>query len=254
MPVQNHLARIARDAVLSKPEAGKIERSIGALEERLAGFFPGQIRKTIRFGSSTRSTMLPRAMDEQSDVDLMVVFNESGPVPQTHLDRLRRFVEKYYRRSEIYQSNPTVVLELEHIKFDLVPAIHSDWHGLRIPNGQGGWQDTDPESFSQRLDKRDSQCDGLLRPAIRIVKYWNAVNGYVFNSYELEQEILSLYFPFVNTLPEYVFTIFNDLSGSDGWATWRQERLTAAKQMIQEARKENRSRKAALLALQQIIP
>jgi hypothetical protein len=254
MSVQSHLAQRARDAVPSKPETDRIERSIGALEERLTSFFPGQIRKTIRFGSSTRSTMLPRAMDEQSDVDLMVVFNESGPAPQTHLDRLRRFVEKYYSRSEIYQSNPTVVLELEHIKFDLVPAIHSEWHGLRIPNGRGGWQDTDPESFGQRLNKRDSECDGLLRPAIRIVKYWNAVNGYVFNSYELEQEILSLYFPFVDALPEYVFTIFNDLSGSNSWAAWRQERLTVAKQMIREAGKENRSQKAALLALQKIIP
>lgn len=254
MSVQSHLNQRARDAVLSKLEAGNIERSIGVLEERLTSFFPGQIKRIIRFGSSTRSTILPRRMDEQSDVDLMVVFSESGPVPQTHLDRLRRFVEKYYRRSEIYQSNPTVVLELEHIKFDLVPAIHSVWHGLRIPNGQGGWQDTDPENFGRRLDERDSQCDGLLRPAIRIVKYWNAMSGYVFNSYQLEKEIVSLYFPLANTLPEYVFTIFNDLSGAGDWATWRQDRLATAKQMIQAARNENRNQRAAILALQKIIP
>ncbi|MFV8635809.1 hypothetical protein [Ralstonia pseudosolanacearum] len=42
----------------------------------------------------------------------MVVFSDSGATPQTYLNRLKIFVEKRYGSSEIYQSSPTIVLEL----------------------------------------------------------------------------------------------------------------------------------------------
>ncbi|WP_328516178.1 SMODS domain-containing nucleotidyltransferase [Ralstonia pseudosolanacearum] len=53
-----------------------------------------------------------RAMDDRSDIDYMVVFSDSGATPQTYLNRLKIFVEKRYGSSEIYQSSPTIVLEL----------------------------------------------------------------------------------------------------------------------------------------------
>lgn len=59
----------------------------------------------------TRNTILPRYMDSHSDVDYMVVFKDSGFRPQTYLERLRRFVERNYTRSQIKQSHPTIQLE-----------------------------------------------------------------------------------------------------------------------------------------------
>jgi hypothetical protein len=65
-------------------------------------------------------------MDEKSDIDYMVVFSDRDYQPQTYLDRLRRFTEYYYQKSEIKQSHPTIQLELNHIRFELVPAV-KDW-------------------------------------------------------------------------------------------------------------------------------
>ncbi len=72
-------------------------------------------------------------MDAHSDIDYMVVFEKGGYNPQTYLDGLRRFVEQRYQNSEIYQSSPTVVLELNHIRFDLVPAIRQWGTTYNIP-------------------------------------------------------------------------------------------------------------------------
>ena len=35
---------------------------------------------------------------------------------------------------------PSVVLQLNHIKFDLVPALKQQYSGYRIPNGANAWQ------------------------------------------------------------------------------------------------------------------
>src|SRR5690606_40140815 len=61
----------------------------------------------------SRGTILPRSMDEQSDIDYMVVFSDGSATPQTYLNRLKTFVEKRYGSSEIYQSSPTIVLRSE---------------------------------------------------------------------------------------------------------------------------------------------
>ena len=90
----------------------------------------------------------------------MIVFDTASGTskPQTYLDRLRRFAEKYYSSSEIHQSNPTVMLELDHIKFDLVPAI-SQYSQYQIPSPASSWSDwllTDPNGFNQQLTDANS--------------------------------------------------------------------------------------------------
>ena len=132
-------------------------------------------------------------MDANSDVDYMIVIADSSFRPHTYLDRLRRFVECYYSRSEISQSNPTIVLSLNHFRFELVPAI-DDWiSGLQIPAKASdfqNWVETDPTGFNQELTKANKSHDYLIKPLIRVVKYWNSKNGYPFDSYLLEQDIV----------------------------------------------------------------
>lgn len=123
MSVLTYLTNTASNAELSSTEQSSISTSITTLQTRMALHFDsGVIKQHFRFGSSTRGTILPRSLDEKSDIDYLVVFNENNATPQTYLNRLKSFVEKRYGSSEIYQSSPTIVLELNHIKFDLVPA------------------------------------------------------------------------------------------------------------------------------------
>lgn len=198
MTVLTFLTSTASDAVLSAEETNSINTSIDTLSTRLASYFQSQnitIQQELKFGSSTRDTILPRHMDERSDIDYMIVF-DSGYQPQTYLGRLDRFANLCYPSSEIYQKSPTIVLNLNHIKFELVPAIQTSWStDYQIPNGANDWMSTNPNDFNQQLITKNQAHAYLIKPTIRLVKYWNAKSDYPFQSYLLEKWISELTFP-----------------------------------------------------------
>lgn len=78
MSVLNYLQGRASQAVLSGDEQSSINTSISTLSTRLNAYFGDKLTEHFRFGSSTRSTILPRSMDEHSDIDYMVVFAKGG--------------------------------------------------------------------------------------------------------------------------------------------------------------------------------
>ena len=126
MSVNSYLQDLGSSLVLNSNEKSSITTSIDTLKSRLTSYFGDNVLDKIIFGSYTRETILPRKVDENSDIDLMVVFeNLDNYKPQSFLNRLKSFAETKYKTSEIYQSSPTVVLELNHIKFELVPAYIS---------------------------------------------------------------------------------------------------------------------------------
>lgn len=68
MSVLSFLTDLASRAVLSGTEQQSINTSVSTLQNRLGLHFEaGAIKQHFRFGSSTRGTILPRSMDEQSD-------------------------------------------------------------------------------------------------------------------------------------------------------------------------------------------
>lgn len=240
MSVLSYLTSKASDAVLSTAEKDSINRSISTLQSRLDGYFGNDLKSHFRFGSSTRGTILPRVMDEHSDIDYMIVFKDGDSVPQTYLDRLRRFVEKYYATSEIYQSSPTIVLVLNHIKFDLVPAKTMWYGGFQIPDGSGGWQDTDPNDFNSKLEEKNKSNSNLIKPTIRLAKYWNAVNGYLYDSFSFEKWIVGQWFLGCANQRDYLFTVFDNLSPENEQTQWRKDKLNRAKQIVANVREYER--------------
>ena len=71
----------------------------------------------------------------------MLVFdNSENKKPQAFLDRIRKFADLKYSTSTVIKDHPSVVLEMNKIKFDLVPALSSVWGGYQIPNGPNAWQ------------------------------------------------------------------------------------------------------------------
>lgn len=238
MSVLTYLQKRSGDAVLSTNEKTSIGTSIATLQSRLNSYFSTNISGHFTFGSYTRETILPRAMDDRSDIDYMVVFAEGGYQPQTYLDRLKRFVEQKYSTSELYQSSPTIVLELNHIKFELVPALKDAWgSGYQIPNGPSAWQSTNPNDFNASLSKKN-QAEGYhLKPAIRLIKFWNARAGYVFDSYGLEKWIVDQFFFGCSNQRDYLFSIIDKLTLNYGEAQWRKDRLQRAKDIVAAVRK-----------------
>ena len=240
MSVITYLQGRASAAVLSSTEESSITTSISTLKSRLSSHFGTGVSEQFRFGSSTRGTILPRSLDEHSDIDYMVVFPDSGYTPQTYLDRLKRFAELYYSSSDIQQSSPSVVLQLNHIKFDLVPALKQPFWAYKIPKGPGGWQDTNPNDFNATLTAKNTAELYMIKPAIRLAKFWNASNGYIYDSYLLEKYVVDLTYYGVVNLRDYLFTIFDHLSLSYDQPQWRKDKLARAKETIAKVRQLER--------------
>jgi hypothetical protein len=235
MTVNSYLTSRASNAVLSTAEQASINTSITTLQSRLNSYFGDNLSGHFRFGSSTRGTILPRSMDSASDIDYMIVFKEGGYAPQTYLNRLRTFVDKYYASSDVKQSSPTIVLELNHIKFDLVPALSSVWSGYQIPKRPNDWQATNPNDFNASLTAKNTSSQSLIKPTIRLMKYWNAKNGYVFDSFSLEKWIVDQSYWLASTQRDYLFATIDKLPTPTD-TQWRKERVERAKKIVSDTR------------------
>ena len=236
MSVNSYLEARAGSAILSVDEQASINTSIATIKSRLNSYFGNALSEQLRFGSSTRGTILPRKMDHHSDIDYMVVFAKGAAIPQTYLDRLKRFAEQHYSTSDIKQSSPSLVLQLNHIKFDLVPALKLWGTTYQIPDGPSAWQNTNPTGFNGQLNALNQNKMYKIKPMIRLLKYWNADAGYVYDAYTLERFIVSLpYYGAVN-IRDYLFTAFDNLHMRSGWAQWRNDKLNRAKRIIAEVR------------------
>lgn len=242
MTVSSYIKSIADNAVLSSSEKDSIARSETALKQRLKAHFGTEIKKHFRFGSYDRGTILPRSMDQNSDVDYMIVF-ESGFRPQTYLDKLRRFVNSKYTQSQISQSHPVIKLELNHIRFELVPAVENLFYGLSIPKKDGtedNWISTDPKDSNSLLVEKNADNNYLIKPLIRLVKYWNACNGYVYDSFELETDVVAYDYSYLGFFPpKDLKNCFFEFMKSrpELWQPQRQtERIQRAKKIIDETR------------------
>jgi len=170
------------------------------------------------FGSYSRDTILPRSIDEKSDIDIMVVFNHTDyeRTPETYRLWLKNFGDKYYKNrygSEVIKSFPTVTIRLGNIHYDLVPAKEERYYSseiLYIPSNCG-WQITDPNDVKVKLTEVNTTYNQIVRPIVRLMKAWNCSNGYPFDSYELELFIIDLNF-FGDNVQEGFFYAVNQIA------------------------------------------
>lgn len=212
-----HLVAVARNLVLSDEEKSHIATSVLTLRTRLVSWFGEDVRKQYQFGSSVRETILPRKVDYESDVDYMVVFNnQEKNKPATLFNRLRRFVDAMYSRSEVYQSSPTIVLELSHIKFELVPAYQDyswlDTYYIPAPaSDYADWMTTNPSEIQQKVNDANARYYYQIKRLIRLLKYWNVRNDKVYSSYELEDHIAGRAFGLCTSLEDYFFDAVRSL-------------------------------------------
>lgn len=243
MSVSTYLNAIAEKAILSDDEKASINRSLSTLKMRLVSYFGSTISSHYQFGSFDRGTILPRNMDTKSDVDYLVLFSDGNLKPQTYLDRLTRFISAKYSTSEVFQSHPTIQLELNHMRFELVPAVNDWFGGLQIPSkkefGYQTWIGTEPRSFNSSLIEKNTNHNFRIKPLVRLVKYWNAENGYPFESFELEQMVVNKSYGFFDIgyseIKTYFFHFMDDFS-SWGAPQWKQIKVARAQKIIAEVK------------------
>jgi predicted nucleotidyltransferase len=189
-----------------------IEQKIENLKTNIKAYFGNTVSNILIFGSYKRDTILPRKYDESSDVDILIIFNQAERefTPETYRSKIKRFVELKYSTSTVIKDHPSVVLEMNKIKFDLVPCrITQNFFTTtyQIPNKNGSWMDTDPLGFSQKLTNANTQYNSLVKPLIRLFKRWNAHNYYPFSTFELEQIIANINFSGDNYEKGFLYVI-----------------------------------------------
>jgi len=243
MSVSTYLDGLASTLLLSETEKSNVSTSINTLSSRLSSYFSSDMKQNFLFGSYTRTTILPRKADSNSDVDYMIVFDNADRLkPQTFITRLKKFAEKYYSSSEIHQSYPTVVLELNHIKFDLVPA-YGDYYSYYIPspyNSYIEWIGTNPRELNDRVDEKNKNDNYKIKPLIRLVKYWNAANDRVFTSYELEQLLISNIYIYCFSLKDYLFKAFENFNPYS-FPEYKKNKIERAQRVIAKVKEYEQS-------------
>jgi predicted nucleotidyltransferase len=243
--INGRLSQLANDYYISHgtPEALKISNSVNRIKQKLTTYFGVKLLSIGEFGSYKRDTLLPRKFDEDSDVDLMLIFDQSSinVTPGTYRNYLVEFANRHYSRSEVYKSAPTVVLELDHIKYDLVPAYEKAANifspkAIFIPQSDTLWMLTDPNGFSSELTRLNIEHNSQLKKVIRLLKAWNAKVGYPISSFQLEQEISKSWFISCRNLEDYFFAAINSLSANRTGNVSASDRVQTLKENARKVR------------------
>ncbi len=80
--------------------------------------------------------------------------------------------------------------------FDLVPCFHTTTDVYLIPSGNGNyWMKTDPRKDQVLATQVNQQHNGRVLEIVRLMKYWNNLNGKksIPSSYLLEVMLLNFY-------------------------------------------------------------
>ena len=174
LPINNYLDAIASNLISRNDEKDAIDNSVEVFKNRIRDFFTKNNFYNLQdikvYGSYERNTNLPQLADVDTDVDIMLVMNNDGSMPQTYLNRVRSAVEAKYSRSDIKQATPTIILQMQHIKLEITPAILKAGRYL-IKRGDNGWL-----------------CTSCLTDFDNLAKANKA-----FSSYQIEKEIVHYY-------------------------------------------------------------
>lgn len=220
MPILSYLKDLEKNIKADENEKSLINTSIDTLKLKLYKYFGSDISKIFIFGSYERNTNLCRKVDESSDVDIMIVFNDDEYKPQTYINWLKKFLDLKYPTSTAHQSNPCAILEMSHIKFELTPAIKSfsfDNKTYKIPDKKNSYLDWITTKPFEINEISQNKKEIRYKQVIRLIKYWNCLNDKYFASYELEKKVYnSGIFIYSENLKQNLFQVLKSFNEYEG--------------------------------------
>lgn len=238
MSVLTYLTDTANSITIADWERNSIDTSINSLSTKLSNYF-SNIESKFVFGSYDRKTILRRSRDPNSDVDFMVSFTDGANwTPQTLMNRLKKFAEANYVKNQIYQSSPTIVLELGHIKFELVPAYYTygQYHIPAPASSYTTWISSYPNAMRTQLNDKNNANNYQIRKLVRLLKYWNVRNGKVYSSFELEKYVLDKYFFYCTNLKDYFFQAVEGLN-TYNLPYYKESKVNSLKSIVRNTKK-----------------
>jgi len=202
-----YLNKLDKCLVLDNNEKEKIDKSIRFIKQKLWGIFQDRLYDVKVFGSYAKDTFISK--DEEADVDILVTFKSKDFQPQTYLNQIETFAAENYPRSNIFPDHPTIAIELEHIKFEIVPAIFVSTDEVRIPaprTKELKWILSNPTRIQAKLNQKDKDNKYFIKPTIRIIKYWNCLNGRPFASFDIEKQLVNKNYDSCKDLKDYFYS------------------------------------------------
>ena len=179
MSVSDSFAKLVDKIQPSEREVERTAQHAKQIRTRLEQSY--NLRKLFSAGSFPRQTFVHGS----SDIDLFAVFSrddlrcgERYVNSSTALSNLKQDLEGRYPSSAVYRDVHAVVVEFsDAVKVDVVP---SRFHGMthvnrpiyRMPDGNGDWMLTSPESHAGYIAEADGKSVGKLRRTAQLMKFW----------------------------------------------------------------------------------
>lgn len=159
------------------------------------------VSHTFLTGSYKKKTLVNPA----NDIDVFVVlkgYTKYDVKPNSILDKLKKDLDITYQKTPVKQDKPCVVLEFQHVTFELTPAIEIEnyWGGhseFYIPemSKNNTWQKVEnPRVLENLLTQKNQSLNQKLNPLIKMMKKCKINNNIKTPSFEMEKlAINSLY-------------------------------------------------------------
>ncbi|MBS1508196.1 MAG: nucleotidyltransferase domain-containing protein [Bacteroidetes bacterium] len=215
--IDSHLSKLVKQLTIDKIKKETIDNSFEILKGKIWAQYQDRVKSVELFGSYQRGTKLPQSVDNNSDVDILVIFKSNDFQPATLLKHLYQFADSQYSRSDVTTDHPTVVIEMTNVRFEIVPAYWEEHtflsDELKIPaprNKELKWITTEPHELKLELDEKNKDENNLITPLIKLIKYYNAQRGRPFDSYLIEHHAIKLDYD-GETLKDYLFTFIEEL-------------------------------------------
>jgi len=201
-----------------------LETLQGAIEKEIDG------ETSVLFGGSVKKHTY---VDGLSDVDILVVVNESSLADRSPQAVLRHFVERIKARlpdTEVKAGELAVTVRFtDGIELQLLPALRTQT-GVRIASADSsGWSNVvRPQEFAQRLTDVNQACGRKVVPVVKLFKglqtalpETSQVKGYhveslaieAFKNYAGRQTYKDMLLHFVRTASQRVLSPINDTTG-----------------------------------------
>lgn len=257
MSMVDYLEACVVKSQLAEQQLTEIENNLANLRQQIGWYF-SNVKQHFQFGSSIRDTALPKPLDSHADIDYMLIFDDSGYLPKAYLKQLKGFLEHYYEEDQILHRTESIELELSGCVYELIPSTLDSKGRYQIPNDNGEWLLTNPADLQAVLNKKDLAHHHLLKSTIRLAKYWNAQNGYVYeSSYLFEKWIAGRHFSgFPVNQKEYFFHIFDNMRPDYEEDETRKQIIQTAREQVYQIREleKNQDHRRAEIELRKLIP
>jgi hypothetical protein len=114
---------------------------------------------------------------------------------------------------------------------------------------------TDPNGFNSDLTSKNKSNYNLIKPMIRLVKFWNAENGYIYDSFLLEKDLVGNSYWFCSNLKDYFFDAIEHLPTS-GLSLYNRTKVDRTQKIIQKVKdyEANDMPASAETEMQKLIP